>query len=207
MVNFKNLLSTKNGFYLTVIAVLVIIILLQRSCKSDIPCPEGGKPVITVKVDTQYVTKQVNKPVYVPGETEYLPGTVDSFYKDVDTAAILQDFYATRVYRDTIAIDSIGYAYITDTISKNKIESRWFSANYKLPIITKETTVVIPPKAKTQVYAGFEGVVNRNEPLSYFGPTLTLKTKKDGMYTLGAGYDLNGGVSIKAGILWKIKLK
>lgn len=206
MLNFKNILSTKNGFYLTVIAVLLIVIVLQKSCQSDLPCPEGGKPIITTKIDTQYVPKRVEKSVYIPGEVEYLPGTVDSFYKDVDTAAILQDFYATRIYRDTVAIDSIGYAYITDTVSKNHIVSRLFSADYNLPVITKETTITIPPKPKTQLYVGVEGIGNKSNPISYFGPSLVLKTKKDQMYTLGAGYGVDGA-SIKAGVLWKLKLK
>jgi hypothetical protein len=206
MLNFKNILPTKNGFYLTVIVVLLIIIVFQKSCQNDLPCPEGGEPIITTKIDTQYIPKKVEKPIYIPGAVEYLPGTVDSFYKDVDTAAILQEYYATRVYRDTVAIDSIGYAYITDTISKNLIVNRLFGAEYTLPVITKETTITIPPKPKAQLYVGVEGIGNKSNPISYFGPSLVLKTKKDQMYTLGGGYGADGA-SIKAGVLWKLKLK
>ena len=190
-----------------VIAVLVIIIFLQRACSPVNPTPPTPpKPEIITIIDTQYITKEVKKPVYVPGEVEFLPG--DTLYEEVDTAAILKDFYATRIYKDTVQIDSVGYAYITDSITQNKIKSREFKATYTLPVVTKTTTITLPPTPRTQLYVGAEAVGNAGYPIHYFGATTVLKTKQDAMYTLGAGYTLGQrGVSIKAGMLWKLKVK
>ena len=206
LISMLRLKFSSKTFYLSVIAVLAIIILIQRSCgKSKFPCPDGGKPIITTVIDTQYVDHTVVKTAYKPGKPIYVPGTVDSFYKNVDTLSILRDYYASRVYNDTVTIDSIGYAYILDTISKNAIQSRKFKATYKIPVITKETTVVIPPKKKFEMYAGFEGLGFVDEPLDYFGLSFVAKTKKDKMYTLGFGASPTQGIGIKAGLLWKIK--
>ena len=207
MVNLKNFKFTTNGFYLMIIAVLVIIILLQKGCSPKVPCPDGGEPITTVKIDTEYVDKVVVKPVYKPGETQYLPGLIDTITTPIDTTAILKDYLATRIYSDTLKIDSIGFVYVSDTVSKNEIQARSFVANYKIPIIKETITTVIPPKPKNQLYIGAEGIGSKREPISYFGSTLVLKTKKDAMYTAGAGYSLNQGFSLKAGVLWKIKLK
>lgn len=207
MINLKTFKFTTNGFYLAIIAVLVIIILLQKACTPKFPCPDGGEPITTVVIDTQYVDKVVTKPVYKPGETQYLPGRIDTIPADVDTTAILKDYLATRIYNDTIKVDSIGFVYLVDTVSRNEILARSFKANYKIPLIKETITTIIPPKPKNQLYVGVEGIGNKQEPISFFGSTLVLKTKKDAMYTAGAGYSVNQGFSLKAGVLWKIKLK
>lgn len=187
---------------------MVIIILFQRACTpTPLPCPDGGKPQIVTVRDTQYITKTVEKPVYKPGPTIYIPGRIDTLPQDVDTLAILKDYYATRIYNDTIAIDTLGFAYVKDTVSKNEIVSRGVKLDYKIPVIKETTTITIPPKPKAQLYIGVEGLGNKQQPISYFGPALVYKTKKDAMYTLGAGYSINQGFGIKAGMLWKIKLK
>ena len=70
-----------------VIAVLVIVIFLQRACSPVNPTPPTpSKPEIVTIIDTQYITKEVKKPVYVPGEVEFLPG--DTLYEEVDTCEI-----------------------------------------------------------------------------------------------------------------------
>lgn len=196
-----------NKLSLIVIAVLIGIIILQRACSKPYPCPDGGKPQVVTVIDTQYITNVVEKPVYKPGKVKYLPGEEIPVFIPIDTAAILKDYYATRVYNDTVAIDSIGYAYIEDSVSKNEIQARRFSARYTVPVIKETTTITIPPKPKTQLYIGIEAGGSKINPINYFGPALVLKTKKDQMYSAGLGYTVDQGFGVKAGILWKIKIK
>jgi len=200
-------IASTNGFYIIIIAILACIILLQRACTPVVKCPEGGKPRTVIIRDTQYITKIVEKIVYRPGAVKYLPGEKIYVQMPVDTVAILKDYFASRVYNDTIAIDSIGFAYIQDTVSRNQIIARVLSAEYKIPVVIERVTTIVPPVEKNQVYIGIEAAGNKKQPISYFGPSLVLKTKKDKMYTAGVGYTIEQGFGVKAGVLWKIKLK
>ncbi len=195
--NFK--LST---FYVVIIVVLIVIILFMRSCSPTTDCPEQGKPITTV--DTVYVDKIVPHKVYIPGITKYIPG--DTVYiKDIDTTAVLNDYFAKRVYDDTIKLEGLGYVLIKDTISQNKIISRITDGKYKIPVIIKET--IIPIKPKNQVYVGIDFIGGPPNLLNYVGPSLTLKTKKDKMYSIGAGINSSGYVNYSLRIGWKIKFK
>lgn len=177
----------------------------MRSCE---PKPEfkGGDPIVITKIDTVWTEKTIIKRVYTPGETVTIPGPPT--YKDIDTTAILQDFFAKRIYEDTIKFDTLGYVLVKDTISQNKIISRETSGKYYYPVVNKETTTIIPPKSVNQLYVGFNIQGSKQEPINYFGPDFTLKTKKDRIYELGIGYDpyRNQGVG-KFGTKWKIKIK
>lgn len=175
----------------------------MRACSpSPITCPEI-KPQ-TVKIDTIWI-KGDDSIVYRPKPYKvYLPS--DTVYIDVDTLAILKDYFSKVVYQDTIKLDTIGYLLVRDTISQNRIQNRKVIENYQIPIVTKTVTnnVIIP--AKTQLYIGFEVAGNKKNPINYFGPNLTLKTKKDQLYSLGTGLSTEG-INYKIGTSWKIKLK
>ncbi len=191
----------KTKFYLLIIASLVIIMILMRSCSSNKPCPE---PIKETKIDTVWVEKIVKDTFYTPKETVYIPGSTT--YKDIDTLAILQDFFAKRVYDDTIRITGVeGFLVVKDTISQNRIISRNISGKYEFPVITKEETIIAPPR--NQVYWGFDILGNKKEPINYFGGALMFKNKKDHVYDFGLGYDVNNGLTGKFGMKWKIRLK
>ncbi len=199
--NFK---INERSFYWIVIAVLVVIILLLRSCG---PGTGGTNEPDTVRVvDTTYIDVIKEVPVYKPGPVIYIPGDPVPG-TPVDTAAILKDYFAKVVYKDTIRLDSLGFIYVKDTISQNRIQSRKLAFDYKIPIIKETTTITIPPKPKLQVYGGIEMMVGAPTGLTYFGPALTLKSKKDQMYSIGAGINPTGGIQYKFGTSWKIRLK
>lgn len=177
----------------------------MRSCSPSPSNPSKPDTIKIVKYDTLWI-KGKDSIVYKPGETQYIPG--DTVFKDVDTLAILKDYFAKRVYEDTIKIDTFGYVLVKDTISQNKIQNRYTSLSYELPVITKtvDNYITLPPKM--QLYGGFDIIVN-NSPINYFGPSLLLKTKKDHIYTAGLGLSTNenSGLAYKFGTLWKIKIK
>lgn len=181
--------------------IIIFILLFPKYCSS--PSPAIRDTVTTTKYDTTYVTTKVKSPVYIPGETKYLPGTTT--FLPVDTNAILSDYYASRIYNDTILIDSFGFVAFHDSVSRNKIAGRQNEKNYKIPVITKEVTkeiTVIKPCRKL-----YGGVLV--DPMTFGGVgMMSYKTKTDKLYHAGAGASIKGGFSIMGGVsvpLWRSK--
>lgn len=162
------------------IAILVIIILLFIKDKTT----NIGKPSVIVTTDTIYQQKTFTK--YKKGDS--IPFVVlDTTYlidEVHDTITIVKDYNQVKVYSDTIRIDSLGYAYIQDTISQNKIQGRGFSANFNLPTIT--ITKVITPKPKKEVYLGILGDLRAFDNKLGLGVGLGIKTAKNGLFTINA---------------------
>ena len=213
----KKLLNLKN----IAIAVLVVIVLLEYFN------PGGKMPGRTVRIDgkkyevikheidtfevvkTKVVTKKGADIVH-----EVIEHDTTIKLVDVDTAALLKDYLAKVVYKDTLKLDGdLGTIALTDTITKNRILGRSWDAKVKERTI-KETTIV-KELPKAQLYYGFNGGFNKADVVSHVGAGVILKTKKDKIYQLGAGVanrtvdGTNGSLSpyIGAGVYWKIKFK
>jgi len=141
-----------------------------------------SEPVIVT--DTVYQEKTFTK--FIKGNS--IPFVVlDTIYiidRVTDTITIVKDYNQVKVYSDTMRIDSIGYAYIQDTISQNKIQGRGFSANFNLPTIT--ITKLIEPKSKNQLYLGFIGDLKHSNGQIGIGGSIALKTAKNTLYTATA---------------------
>jgi hypothetical protein len=201
------------------IAVLVVVVLLEYFN------PGGKMPGRTVRIEgkkyevikhttdtvevikTKIVTKK-GADIYHETIKEVLIPTI------VDTAALLRDYFAKNIYNDTLHLpDNLGYVFLTDTITKNKIEGRTFTASVKQREI-KETLIVKEP-ARNQVYYGLNGGFNKADVVTHVGAGLMLKTKKDKLYQFGLGVTnrtvdgTNGSLSpfINFGTYWKIKVK
>ena len=163
-----------------VIAILVIIVFLFLKDKSSYI----GQPSVIVDTDTVYQQKTFTKFIkgksipFVVLDTTYL---IDQVH---DTITIVKDYNQVKVYSDTMRIDSLGYAYIQDTISQNKIQGRGFSANFNLPTIT--ITKVIVPKPKSEVYLGVLGDLRAFDNKLGLGLSLGYKTAKNGLFTINA---------------------
>jgi len=136
------------------------------------------------KSDTVYQQKTFTQFIkgksipFVVLDTIYLIDTIK------DTITIVKDYNQVKVYSDTMRIDSIGYAYIQDTISQNKIQGRGFSANFNLPTIT--ITKLIEQKSKNQLYLGFIGDLKHSNGQIGIGGSIALKTAKNTLYTATA---------------------
>jgi hypothetical protein len=163
-----------------VIAILVIIVFLFIKDKSSYI----GQPSVIIDTDTVYQQKTFTK--FIKGKS--IPFVVlDTIYNidEVhDTITIVKDYNQVKVYSDTMRIDSLGYAYIQDTISQNKIQGRGFSANFNLPTIT--ITKVITPKPKSEVYLGVLGDLRAFDNKVGLGLGLGFKTAKKGLFTINA---------------------
>lgn len=165
----------KDVVIVLLVAVLIFFIASEaRYTKTD--------PIIIA--DTVYQEKTFTK--FIKGKS--IPFVVlDTIYlidKVTDTITIVKDYNQAKVYSDTIKIDSLGFAYIQDTISKNKIQGRGFSANFNLPTIT--ITKLIEQKSKNQLYLGFIGDLKHSNGQIGIGGSIALKTAKNTLYTATA---------------------
>lgn len=165
----------KDVVIVLLIAVLIFFIFSDaRYTKTD--------PIIVA--DTVYQQKTYTKFIkgnnipFVVLDTTYL---IEEIH---DTITIVKDYNEVKAYSDTIRIDSLGYAYIQDTISQNKIQGRGFSANFNLPTIT--ITKLIEPKRKNEVYLGFIGDLRHDNGQIGIGGSLALKTAKNTLFTINA---------------------
>tara|TARA_R110000803_G_scaffold42036_1_gene90220 strand:+ start:737 stop:1345 length:609 start_codon:yes stop_codon:yes gene_type:complete len=197
-----------NNIQTLLIVALVIIIILLRSCNG------GGNsvgPKIVTTIETKYDTIQTIKETYVPKwktktVTKVITNTiteVDTFQQPIDTLAILQDYYTKYFYQDTIQIDTIGYAIINDTITKNSIFSRDIKTSITFPTTTITDKIYLN---KIEFYAGL-GVVGGLNQLNYIGGEVLLRTRKRTIYGLGLGIDQSLQPALSGRMYWKIGKK
>ena len=190
-------------FLLAVVAVLVILLTLERCNK---PKPTPGP--ISVKRDTVWAVSnstQVTKPVLirtVPGDPEihYIPDT--SYAKLVlQYQALVKEYIANNTYKDSIKIDSIGYVNIIDNVSHNSLKDRKTSYSLKYPIITNTITVPAPKKNQLYIGGGLEYSPTMGQELN---AGLLLKNKKDQIYSIYGGVNSVSGYQVGIQSYWKI---
>jgi hypothetical protein len=213
----KKFLNLKN----IAIALLILVVVFQqcggnKTKTGEIVKIDGKKyELIKHEIDTFEVVK--TKVVTKKGEDIYHETIVEKeviIPTIVDTAALLKDFFAKNVYKDTLQLpDSLGTIAMIDTITQNKILGRTFNASVKQRTIKE--TMIVKELPKTQVYYGLTGGFNKADVVSNVGAGLLIKTKKDKIYNLGIGVanrvsdGTNGTLSpyIGGGVYWKIKFK
>jgi hypothetical protein len=211
----KKFLNLKN----IAIALLIVVVVFQqcggnKTKTGEIVKVDGKKyELIKHEIDTFEVVK--TKVVIKKGEDIYHETIKEVVIPTiVDTQALLQDFFAKNIYKDTLQLpDSLGTIAMIDTITQNKILGRTFNASVKQRTIKE--TMIVKELPKTQVYYGITGGFNKEDVVSNVGAGLLIKTKKDKIYNLGIGVanrvsdGTNGTLSpyIGGGVYWKIKFK
>ena len=212
----KKLLNLKN----IAIALLIVIVVFQqcggnKKTTGEIVKVDGKKyALIKHEIDTVEVVK--TKVVTKKGEDIYHETIKEVIIPTiVDTQALLQDYFAKNIYKDTLQLpDSLGTVSLIDTITKNKILGRTFNASVKQRTIKE--TLIVKELPKTQVYYGLMGGFNKVDVVSNIGAGALIKTKKDKIYQLGIGVSNKVGSDgttgtlspfISGGVYWKIKFK
>jgi len=211
----KKLLNLKN----IAIALLIVIVVFQqcggnKKTTGEIVKVDGKKyELIKHEIDTVEVVK--TKVVTKKGEDIYHETIKEvSIPTIVDTQALLHDYFAKNIYKDTLQLpDSLGTVSLIDTITQNKILGRTFNASVKQRTIKE--TLIVKELPKTKVFYGFEGGFNKADVVSHLGFGVLINTKKDKMFHLGIGAanrvtdGTNGALApyIGGGVYWKLKLK
>lgn len=185
-------MTLERNIYRIILAACVGYILFLQTCGTRRSCPEPQ--ATAVKVDTGYIIDQfkskwakpepdtVIKPGKAPAPKIIYRDTGSMIVQPVDTAAILQDYFARVFYRDTLQTQ-YGNLVVEDTISQNRIQARRWLTNFSIPTVTKTVTLSQPPR--NQLYVGFSGLMGQYSIGAEVN--LSLKTKKDQQFEAGAG--------------------
>ena len=202
----------KSYFNLIVIGILVLIIVLQRSCNGETIIDH--KPEVVIQIDTVYkhITDTIIKKVPVKSFVYIKPkGPQYTQSSDIDTcnarfSFLLKQHIARRVYQDTLKIDSIGTVTVIDTVWLNKLGKRIFTTNIKIPTVTKTITITKEKDPVRQFYVGCNLFGNKNA-LQLLTPGILYKTRKDQIYQANAGINFDGTITYGIGAYWKISFK
>jgi hypothetical protein len=198
----------KKYFLVGVILILVVLLFISR-CNQ--PKPDPPKP--TIHIDTVWSTHVDT----VPGKPKlvYTEPTVviDSFFipdKDYEKLRkqyqdLLVLYFQRNVLKDTLKIDSLGHVYVTDTVSKNLISGRVYNYNIRHPEITKIITNYAVPK--NQMYIGGSLQGNLTNPVNQINAGLMLKNKKDQLYGIYTGINMDGQLQFGLQSYWKISFR
>jgi hypothetical protein len=196
--NNMNLKKVFGTIQTLLIVVLIIIILLMRNCSGNSnPKP---KPKEIVKTTIEYIPVNKEIPVYIPKWKEKIVIDIDTFLVNVDTNAILSDYYAKYYFVDTLSLDTLGYVLVEDTVTQNKIASRKVNYKVNIPKITIEKTIYVNER---EFYYGL-GLAGNPKQLNYLGAEMLYRTKKKQAYGLGVGVNQNFQPVITGRIFWKI---
>jgi hypothetical protein len=211
----KKLLNLKN---IAIVALILFVLLEWFNPGGVMPGKKvyiEGKAYEVIKHDIDTIDIVKTKVVTKKGEDIYHETIKEVVIPTiVDTQALLKDFFAKNIYKDTLQLpDSLGTIAMIDTITQNKIWGRTFNASVKQRTIKE--TMIVKELPKTQVYYGLTGGFNKADVVSNVGAGLLIKTKKDKIYNLGIGVSnrvsdgTNGTLSpyIGGGVYWKIKFK
>mgnify|MGYP006266241229 CR=1 FL=1 len=182
----------KNAIYIGIILTLALF-LFKAECVNNTQKGEtikvNGKKyeVVSTKIDTVYVKVSPNT-VYKRGETIYKDTTIYQKVEIPNTMydSIVTEYYAKKVFKDTIKFNSYGNIFITDTIYRNEIHGRSLKSNLEFPSITK--TTIVKEKPKNALYIGAKSIV-QNKSIRAIGTGLMFKTKRERMYGVGAMID------------------
>ena len=193
------------------VIAFLLLVLLFRTCRN--PYPISSPQIIrdttwVIKDSIIYSKPQVTKVIPATSTKEYytreyLP---DTNYQKLllQYREVVDKLLSQNIYLDSIKIDTTGYAYISDTISQNKISGRSLSYSIKYPTIRQ--TITIPEKKRNQLYAGFS-ILGQPLPLNSLNAELLLKNKADNIFGVSLG--ITSDTKIKYGVRYytKIKLK
>ena len=213
------------------ILLLVGIIFLMRGCGTDY----GDKEIINVdgedfelikkEIDTVFVEKEIQVTKYVP---RYITKEVIKEVEipiDVDSLAIIKDYFSKVTVTDTLNLDydfpkevtdslgqtppsSLGFGILTDVISQNRIESREIDWFFKIP--TVYNTTIVKELPKNEFYYGFGLGVDQTNGFGNLSVNGLLKTKKMNIYGLNIGLSNQTGQYkpfVGTSLYWKIGKK
>ena len=196
------------NFQSLIIIGLIIVIFLLRECRGE-KSPLPAEPVTIVKIETKYDTIVETVPTYIPKyktrvkwKTKTVHDTVEIHDTiPVDTASVLEEYFATYAYTDTLKKDSVTFI-INDTISQNKILSRGIKYNLVYPTTIIQTEREVNER---ELYVGF-GLGGDRQQISYAGSELILRTKKDKLYGVGIGINNSFQPILTFKMNWKVKM-
>lgn len=172
---------SKISQYLNMIMLVVILLLLLRNCD------RSGSREQKIKTDTLYL-KPTDKwhvfPVEVPKpykvEVPGAPGSTIAIPVNIDSLAVIRDYYTKRFYSDSLKNDSV-VIWINETVSMNEIKSREIKYRWTAPERLIRNTI---REDRQLFFIGADVTASKNA-LGTFG-SVYFDTRKG---LIGLGYD------------------
>jgi hypothetical protein len=191
------------------IVILLFIILTQdRGCGSKMePTTVTVHDTIWQVHDSLIIKKlKVKETIYETIQTppEYIADTSYPRLKAQYDSLVIA-YLAKNIYADTLKLDTLGYVAIADTIQKNNLQNRSYKYNYKIPTIHTTTTITKYAPLKNQLYLGGGVDGNRAVGVTSLSAGVLLKTKKDNIYSVTVGSNVEGQLSYGFRTFWKLK--
>ncbi len=189
---------------MVLLVILTSYLWVQKENKDKELIVVNGKvyELLSRQVEVVEVEKIVTE--YKEGKTIYVEVEVpvEVFIPiEIDTMEVLEDYYSTRIYSDTLTVEDLGYIAITDTVSQNKIVGRYFQANLTQRTITETITVKELPKL--EIWTGFVATTNMQ-----VGASLGVTTKRRTHLGLDIGVYVDDAVItpyVGVRYLWQIR--
>jgi hypothetical protein len=172
--------------FLNIVAAILVTVVIMLSI---FPLIKGCEsPTIITRTDT-IPGDSIPYPVQVKVPVPYEKITTDTIYctAEIDTAAILKDYFTKYFYRDTIKSNSVT-AIICEEVTQNKITDRqvWIQNHRPIQIINNA------PLQSNSIFAGLN-ISEYNKKLG-IGPSIIYTRKQD---AFNLNYDIiNSGISI-----------
>lgn len=173
-------MTMKHERFISVVlaAMLLAIIMLVAGLEDGLRDRTAELPMVEMRIDTVWVhdTIKTPGPVVVREEVREVPA-------DVDTAAILQQYFTARTLSDTFHLRDVATVRITDTVLENNIVGRM--VDYELAQLVP-SAVTFYPSEKTlhSRLALTAGMQLGGEQAAVMGGVRFKRTE------LGLGYDL-----------------
>lgn len=157
--------------------------------------PSPALAPVTVTKTVTVPGDNIPYPVPVPVPVPHDSVVVDSFWRDVDTAAILRRFFTQYTYQDTIR-DTSFLAILREVVTQNQIIERKLSVQNLRPTAVTYTTNTVAAPARW--YAG--PTANLGSRMGVGAEILYANNKN----AFGLSYDL---VNRNVGVKWLYSIK
>jgi hypothetical protein len=183
--------------YVIVILVLVIALILTQQCKRSPIVVTQHETTTVVERDTVWDTVRITSKVYipVPGETIYIDPPLD-----VNCDELAVEYFAWRVYNDTIIDDTSALVIINDVVTRNVLAQRQWEFVNRRPTIIENTYVTVKPYDCKSFNLGFGGFIGKtfSKPYPISGGSIMLTTNKRSSYAVSVGYMFNETIESNA---------
>lgn len=171
-----------------VIAALIVMIILMQQCRRT-PEPEVITTVIhdTIPGDSVPYEVLLPKPYPIYKDT----GTTKWQYKDVDTCAILRDYYAQYYYNDTLKNDTSALVIVNDVVTENRLQARKLIFQNRRPTVINTTITNYGEMPVHKIYIGAglnNSLVNFDD--NTLGLTANVLWVTKNRWAYEAGYDI-----------------
>jgi DNA-binding Lrp family transcriptional regulator len=190
---------------------MVLLALLMRERGKSIETRPNDTITVhdtTWRIHDSIIVKKV--PVYkeviveIASKPQMLPDTNYARLKE-QYMALLQLYINKFVYKDSIKVGNYGYIAVLDTVKENKIVYRRTRENFSIPVVKETKTITKYAPTVRQLYVGGGVVVNNTIGIRGAEAGILYKTKKDAIYNLSAGVDINGNVMYGLNYFYKLK--